>query len=277
MPATEDEILLERLRALLLEQDPQDNEGLHHRLDEIRSLLDNPEAQRKLLAPHMKEQVEDIRENFSEYFGDELTESLRNQIEASRETVIEALYPIIGKLISRYIKAEIARVVESVDQRVSNTFSWAKIKRKIVGIFTGVSENELALKELNPPIIEEVFVIQKQTGLLLGSFSRNDAADQDMIAGMMTAIKSFAEDAFKQRSDELETIQYESFNIHLQSFYSHYMAIAVAGIEDTRFRKRLQDRCLEFAETHMSIPVRDADGATNARISNSLKEFFNEF
>lgn len=269
--------MLRKLRALLLEEDPADSDGLHRRLDEVRRLLDDPAMQRDLLAPHLQEQLDDIRANFSVYFGDELTASLKKQIADSRESVIEALYPIIGKLISKYIQAEIAKVVESVDQRVSNTLSLEKIKRKIVGIFTGVRENELALKELNAPIVEEVFVIQKKSGLLLGSFSRNDSADQDMIAGMMTAIKSFAEDAFKQKSDELETIQYESFNIHLKSFYSHYMAIAVAGIEDNSFQKRLEDACLEFAEAQMSVPVREADGATNERISNSLKEFFNEF
>jgi hypothetical protein len=99
-----------------------------------------------------------------------------------------------------------------------------------VGIFTGVHENELALKELNAPVVVELFVIQKQTELLLGSFSRIYIADQDMIVGMMPAIKSIVEDAFKQKSDERETVHYESFNIHLQSFYSHYMTIAVLGI-----------------------------------------------
>ena len=48
---------------------------------------------------------------------------------------------------------------------------------------------------------------------------KTEAMDEDMVAGMLTAIKSFVEDAFKGGNMELERIDYELFTIHLQKLF----------------------------------------------------------
>lgn len=52
----------------------------------------------------------------------------------------------------------------------------------------------------------------KESGLLIGSYSRGNIADKDMISGMLTAIKSFVEDAFSKEGQDLEDIKFENFN-----------------------------------------------------------------
>jgi len=67
------------------------------------------------------------------------------------------------------------------------------------------------LSQLDSPEVHEVYLVQRESGLLLGSYAKEKNTDQDVIAGMLTAIKSFAEDAFNRGKEDLEMIQYENY------------------------------------------------------------------
>jgi len=50
-----------------------------------------------------------------------------------------------------------------------------------------------------------------------------------MLAGMLTAIKSFVEDAFMSEEQNLETINYELYTLHIQNFYNYYITAVISG------------------------------------------------
>lgn len=57
-----------------------------------------------------------------------------------------------------------------------------------------------AFRTALPFKVEEVFVIHRESGLLLHHETRDPASmsDSDLISGMLTAIRDFAQDAFGQ-------------------------------------------------------------------------------
>ena len=61
-------------------------------------------------------------------------------------------------------------------------------------------------------------VIEQGSGIVASEYSKTQNIDQDTVAGMLTAIKSFAEDAFQAETQSLEYIEYENYHIHLQNF-----------------------------------------------------------
>ena len=135
------------------------------------------------------EKIEDLKENFPEYFGETITETIKVQIKESQDEVVEALYPIMGKLVKKFIIAEIAKLSESINDTINNKFS---VKQIIKRLFKGnTTDAEDVLQQVFEPIIEEVFIIEKDSGLLVGNYSRGNIADKDMVSGMLTAIKSF--------------------------------------------------------------------------------------
>jgi hypothetical protein len=83
---------------------------------------------------------------------------------------------------------------------------------------------------MNQTSVEQIFVIEKGSGLIISSVSKQESIDEDMIAGMLTAIKSFVEDAFKRDLQSLELIQYELFEIHIQNFTSYYFAVVILEV-----------------------------------------------
>ena len=191
----------ELLRELLLEDDREKFQALS---DEIVQ----KEKFSKKVVPLVDEKIEDLRANFPEYFGDTITQTIKVQIRDSQDEVVEALYPIMGKLVKKAIVSEITKLSDSINKTIKEKFSFQEIiKRFIKG---KKNDADIVLQDVFEPIIEEVFVIEKDSGLLSGSYSRGNIADKDMVSGMLTAIKSFAEDAFSKEGQNLEDIKFET-------------------------------------------------------------------
>jgi hypothetical protein len=229
----------ELLKELLLADDRQDLNNLREEFPEDKRLKENTVS-------IVDKKIEDLKENFPLYFGGTITETIKVQIRESQDEVVEALYPIIGKLVKKFIVVEITKISESINKTMNNKFS---IKQLIKRLFNGKkSDAEEVFQEVFESFIEEVFVIEKDSGLLLGSYSRGNIADKDMISGMLTAIKSFAEDAFSKEGQDLEDIKFETFQLSLQNFKSIYIAIATSGVVNTEFKEGVFDDVNNLAE-----------------------------
>ena len=95
--------------------------------------------------------------------------------------------------------------------------------------------------------ISQIFVIQKKSGILLGVYSKKETIDKDLVSGMLTAIKNFAGDAFKSGSQNIETIEYELFNIQIKNFHTYYIAIVVSGTLTNRYKSKLDTNLNKLA------------------------------
>ena len=198
------------------------------------------------VSPIVKEHIEDLRERFPEYFGEQITASIKFQIKESQDEVVEALYPIMGKLVKKFIIAEITKLTETINQTINDKFSISQIiKRLFKGKRTDADD---VLQQVFEPKIEEVFVIGEDSGLLIGSYSRGNIADKDMVSGMLTAIKSFAEDAFSKEGQDLEDIKFETFQLSMMNFKSIYIATATSGVITSEFKEDLSDKLNTLAE-----------------------------
>ncbi|QTD38061.1 cell envelope biogenesis protein OmpA [Polaribacter batillariae] len=229
----------ELLRELLLEEDREKFVTLS------QEIIQKEKFSRRV-KPLVDEKIEDLRENFPEYFGGTITETIKVQIRDSQDEVVEALYPIMGKLVKKAIVSEITKLSDSVNKTIKEKFSLQQI---LARFFKGKNNDAgVVLQEVFEPIIEEVFIIEKNSGLLAGSYSRGNVADKDMVSGMLTAIKSFAEDAFSKENQSLEDIKFDSFQLSIKNFKSIYIAIATSGVLNADFRDKITDNVNDLAE-----------------------------
>lgn len=213
-----------------------------------------PEPEPEPVVDNLKERVDpmiddkilELREKFPEYFGGTITETIKIQIKESQDEVVEALYPIIGKLIKKFIVAEVAKLSENINQTINEKFAPSQIMKRF---FKGKRTNaKHVLKAVFKGEIEEVFVIERDSGLLIGSYSQGNIADKDMVSGMLTAIKSFAEEAFKKEGQDLEDIKFETFQLSMMNFGSIYIATATSGVMNAYDKDALSDRMTDLAE-----------------------------
>lgn len=244
----EEEDKLQLLRDILLIDDREVARAVSQRLDSISEILEKREELSKKVDPIIEKRLNKFVEDIPSTLGPVITQTLKEQIQNSKDQVVEALYPIMGKMIKRYVQNEIKLLSESINKKVNSTFSVQGIKRKIRSIFTGIKESDLIIAESNQPIIDEIFIIEKGSGILLGNHSKTETMDKDMVSGMLTAIKSFVEDAFSGGAQDLEAIEYELYTIHIQNFFSYYIAVVVSGNYTRAFESSLENDLLDMSK-----------------------------
>ncbi|MDJ0533959.1 MAG: OmpA family protein [Xenococcaceae cyanobacterium MO_207.B15] len=201
-----------------------------------------PQSLGKALAPEMalsiEEQIRLDEDAISCALGSEMGKAIKAQIELEKDAMVDALYPVIGSTISKYLAEEIQRI----NDKVEKTLSPEGISRKIRAKMRGVSEAELILQESLVCSVRAIFLIHKDSGLVIRDIQpdQEHPLESDMVAGMLTAIRSFANDCITSDS-ELNEIDYSHFQILLEAAGYCYIAVVVNGIPPQQFRDRIRE------------------------------------
>jgi len=188
--------------------------------------------------------VRDSREDMAEALGPVIGEAIRVQIRDSRKDMTEALYPIIGETVQKAVGEFSREFQRNIDARIKSTFGPEGMMRTAFARMRGVSPAELALRDALPFTIREMFLIQRESGLLMAHVHPGTAevTDSDLISSMLTAIRDFVRDSFGQGQEdkELDEVQYGDLRIVIQSGRAIYLAVVYTGVEPEGFRAKLR-------------------------------------
>ena len=97
-----------------------------------------------------------------------------------------------------------------------------------------------------------------------------------VVAGMLTAIKSFVEDAFQRDNESLEMIQYGTYKIVIENFPNYYFAVAIKGSISTSEGGEIRDNIIDFIQNTDALHEPDRDGKKQERVSQVLDNQFIE-
>ncbi len=261
---------LDILKNILLTDERQYAEEISKKIKILEETINKQNQLSQKVDPIIDDKLEEFIKEIPQTLGPTITEALKTEIKNSKDEVVEALFPIIGKMIKRYVQHEVQLLSEKINAQLNNTFSFKSLKRKIKSKKTGISEGELIIQELTKPSIEQLMVINKGSGIIISEYSKTKNIDEDMISGMLTAIKSFAEDAFEKENIELQYIEYESYHVHLQNFSSYYIAVIISGAYNVLFKGQLEDKLLNFAQN----VINKNDIKDPSKLNEKLKLYF---
>ncbi|WP_020536019.1 hypothetical protein [Lewinella cohaerens] len=257
--STQDKILLERLRDALLSKDRQS-------VAEVKHIVESKEELSKRINPIITAHMKELEENFPAPYIEVVQKIVDQRMRQKQDELINILYPRLGLLIRKYINNEFRLLRERLDQVLKESYSYLRFwKRK--------TADEIII-DLRPSIVEEVYIISHESGLLLGSASSTETADKDMIAGMLTAIKAFVEDAFKRTDEELRGIQYGNYEIMVHNFFNYYIALAIAGTISEQERDELAEKILAFAARELNHDLQQPEPAFYAHMQKELDAYF---
>ncbi len=251
-PKMKEQDKIDILKDILFEDGHKFEERISERVELLEKTIQEREKLSEKVDPIIAYQLEEFKKSMPDTLGPTITETLRKEIENNKDIVVDALYPILGKMIKKYVAQEMKLLTDKMNSQLS-FFSLGK--RKLKSFFSGKKEEELMLNDLASAKIEQVMLIEKDSGVLKASYAKSKAMDEEMVSGMLTAIKSFVEDAFNQRNQNLELIEYELYHIHLQSFATHYMAVVLSGNFVTSAKNKLQDIIFDFYNSFMAMNV----------------------
>lgn len=241
---------LETLKELLFPDDHGAVEDISKRIQLLEIIINDQKELASKVDPLVDNKLNAFTKSIPDTLGPTITATLKKEIKNHKDEVVDALYPVLGKMVKKYVAQEIKILSEKIDNQLSFIKSW---KRKFRSWFGGPTEEQLLMRELASATIEQVLLIERDTGILKASYSVTNSIDEEMISGMLTAIKGFVEDAFKKKNQNLELIQYELYNIHLQSFVTHYVAVVISGDYHLKSKNKLQDIIFNFYYNFMAM------------------------
>ena len=261
--------LLEQLRQVLLSEDRE-------ALSAIREVLEDEALLSEKVSPIIRQHLAFIKENFQEEYGTIIEEIVSKKLSESQDEIVNMIFPKLNTIIKKFITAQFQILKEGIDTQiktVQNRFS----PKQLFNRFFGPSDSEIVLSQLDFPEVHEVYLVQRESGLLLGSYAKEKNTDQDVIAGMLTAIKSFAEDAFNRGKEDLEMIQYENYKIFLHNLPSYYFAVAMTGSISTSEKENLSNKLITFAKENVPFDTTNVNSTLTDRISTALSKYFIHF
>jgi hypothetical protein len=249
-PKMEEKDKLEILKDILFADEHEFEQRIYERIELLEKTINERKHLSEKVDPIIEQQINDFKESIPTTLGPVITATLKEEIKNSRDEVVDALYPILGKMIKKYVAQE----MKLLSEKMNSQLSFLSVgKRKFKSFFTGKKEEDLMMGDLANTKIEQVLLIEKDSGILKASYAKSQAIDEEMVSGMLTAIKSFVEDAFQQRDQNLENIEYELYNIHLQSFATHYVAVVISGNYVTSAKDAVQDLIFDFYNSFMAM------------------------
>jgi OmpA family len=226
---------------IIIERSEQNRDAMSAAISDLmpraiaRQIESDPCAIAAAVAPEMAEairrQIALKKGVLAEAISSEMGEAIRRQILLAREEMVDALYPVIGNTITKYMSEEI----RNINAKVEQSFSLEGMTRKIRAKLQGVSEAELILRDAASFTVKAAFLIHKESGLVIAEAQQPNVTplESDMIGGMLTAIRSFANDCIAQadagNTAELNEIEYDTFKLVLEVAGYCYVALVVKG------------------------------------------------
>ena len=248
-------------------ESPSDEE----RTSELRSLLLGP-AEKQLADVHARltdpqRQLKEVAHLLPAAIAvrsrqdDELTDAMAPTVAAALDRSIrkdpqplaDALFPVMGPAIRKAIAAALSGMIESFNQSLNHSLSIRGLRWRFEALRTGKSFAEVVMLHTLLYRVEQVFLIHKETGLLLRQVSAGGATvqDADMVSGMLTAIQDFVHDSFSAgRDDQLETLQVGELTVWIEQGPLAVLAGVIRGSAPsdlrTTFRETLERIHLQY-------------------------------
>ena len=262
-----DVLLMSQLREILLKED-------RTTLMELQQILNDRSLLSGKVNPIIEEHLEFLRHNFPKEYASIVNRIIEQKIKDSQQEILDVVYPVMGKMINKYISLQFQQLKESIDARINAVFSKQGIIQQLRNRIFGLNSADVILSSLDVPVLEEIFVIQRDTGLMLGSAALYPSVNRDVVAGMLTAIKSFVEDAFERENEDLEMIQYGTYRILLQNYPYYYFALALSGSISTAESEKMREKVVDFIEKNDSLRINDITQEVQNNISSQLEMHF---
>ena len=137
----------------------------------------------------------------------------------------------MGPAIRRAIVHTLASMMETLNRTVEHSVSWRAVQWRWTALRTGRPFAEIVLLNTLQYRVEQVFLIHRETGLLLQHVSRNRAGqDADQISAMLTAIPDFVRDSFATEAGEtLDALRVGDLAVSVEQGPHAILACVVRG------------------------------------------------
>lgn len=234
-------------------------------LGRIRDRLQDTESRTsdvaEVLAPAINKGIaEDPR--LSAAFEKPVADGLTKAVQNDPETIANALYPVMAPAIRRAISESISSLLVTINQTIESATTVGGMRTRFESFRTGIPYAELTLRKSLVYRVEQVFLIDRSSGLLISDLA-NDAVetlDSDGVSAMFSAIQSFVQDSFSQNEeDRLTDLTVGDHNIWVVHGPKAMLACVIRGEAPASLKTQLHDS-LDAIRRDFAAPLSNFEG-----------------
>jgi len=179
------------------------------------------------------------RQELSEALRAPLEHSLRDSISQDPHILANALFPVMGPAIRKAINEAIKGLVQHINRTLEQGLSARGLAWRIEALRTGRPYTQVVLQHTIVFRIEQVFLIHRDSGLLIQHvYQENiEVGDSDAVSGMLTAIQDFIRDSFSTtKQEELDSVDMGDYTVWLERGPYAVLACVIRGMAPYGFR-----------------------------------------
>ncbi|MEM6449234.1 MAG: hypothetical protein AAF703_02865 [Cyanobacteria bacterium P01_D01_bin.105] len=218
---------LYELRSLLLNGDP----------DQLLNSAVTPESVSQVLPAALIEAQRQQPDLLTSAVVTTVETAIHASVHQDSHVLANSLFPIIGPSTRKSIAAAIGELIQSLNQTLEYSLSWRSLKWRLEARRTGKSFAEIVLLRTLIYQVEQVFLIHRETGLVLQHVTAKHLAakqsapqDPDLVSAMLTAIQDFVHDSFKvNQGDSLSVLEFGDLRIWLEEGPHAMLACVIRG------------------------------------------------
>ena len=260
-PAANDEnSALATLKALLV--GPEQSS-----IRELEKESQDPERQRRRIADalpdSLNEAYRDSPRELTRSLEMPVSECIEGSVKRNPAFFADILYPVMGPAIRRSIAQTMRELVQHINQTLEHSLTIKGLKWRAEAARSGIPFAEIVLRHTLRYRVEEAFLIQSGSGLLIQHVRQQQThtTDADAVSAMLTAIRDFAHHTLDTADEDarLETVDVGDHTRWLIHGPRAYLACAIRGVPPVGLRDELAGVVEEIHRRHAGL-LQDFDG-----------------
>ncbi|TPL32833.1 hypothetical protein, partial [Mesorhizobium sp. B2-4-6] len=189
---------IEQLRKLLFQTEAARLEALGADVALLQQYIGGPDRLETATADILVaalERAEVVRpRELANVIAPSVVSAIRSEIRNSRDLMVDALYPITGRLVSAAVANAFKELVARLEQRLNALTSTELWIGRVKSLATGRPISEFVLANASPPRVNRLLMIERGNGRLVADWKREETSDEraDLLSAMVAAILEFS-------------------------------------------------------------------------------------
>lgn len=186
----------------------------------------------------------------SEAIAPLIVSTIKTELRNSQDEMVEALYPITGRLVKAYVASAITDLTEEMNRRLEQN----AVMLRLQSLATGRPVAELALSSANDFALKELYLIRRSTGELVAHWPLRPVSGREhVMSGVLAAVNEFANEALSADQSSLREIDIGGEQVYLRGSPVYLLAARCSGQAPTPIAQALDDAFLSAVERQHSI------------------------
>ncbi len=176
-------------------------------------------------------------------------DAIRVSAKRNPKRLSNALFPVMGPAIRESVAETVSAMMQQVNQLLENSFSARSIKWRFDAFRTKRTFAEVMLSETLVYQVEQVFLIHRESSLLINHLTSANAIvkDPDMVSSMLTAVTDFVKDSFVvNQQQNVKSIKFGQLNLLFEAGPHAIVVAAVRGLIPSNLQITLREQIEEL-------------------------------